>query len=107
MSSKGVVLVTVRYAARSSRIRRREACGGSPATDRIIRSKWNREKCSRLAPLLARLVVVERLGEVGDEPGEGVGGVRHSAIIAGPVAARLDHGCPAARRYCSVPRPVR
>ena len=44
MSISGAVVVTIRYAARSSRIRRRNACGGSPATLRIIRSKWNREK---------------------------------------------------------------
>ena len=39
----------IRYAARSSRMRRRKAAGGSPATALIIRSKWNREKCSRSA----------------------------------------------------------
>ena len=49
MSSSGAVVVIIRYAARSSSSRRRKACGGSPATDLIIRSKWNREKWSRAA----------------------------------------------------------
>ena len=47
MSMSGAVVVIMRYAARSSRMRRRNALGGSPATDLIIRSKWYREKCSR------------------------------------------------------------
>ena len=49
MSMSGAEVVIIRYAARSSRMRRRKAAGGSPATDLIIRSKWNREKCSRSA----------------------------------------------------------
>ena len=43
-SINGADVVTMRYAARSRRIRRRNVCGGSPATEAIIRSKWNREK---------------------------------------------------------------
>jgi hypothetical protein len=39
-SISGAVDVTIRYAARSSRIRRRKAWGGSPANELIIRSKW-------------------------------------------------------------------
>jgi hypothetical protein len=49
MSMRGADVVIIRYAARSRRMRRRKAAGGSPATDLIIRSKWNREKCSRNA----------------------------------------------------------
>ncbi len=48
-SINGADVVTIRYAARSSRIRRRNVCGGSPATELIIRSKWNREKWNLLA----------------------------------------------------------
>src|SRR5438132_1278030 len=38
-----------RYAARSSRMRRRSAAGGSPAAAETSRSKWKRETCSRAA----------------------------------------------------------
>jgi hypothetical protein len=40
MSTSGARVVIRRYDARSSRIRRRKADGGSPAAARIIRSKW-------------------------------------------------------------------
>ncbi len=39
-SISGARLVIIRYAARSSRMRRRKVRGGSPATELIIRSKW-------------------------------------------------------------------
>ena len=97
MSISGAVVVTMRYAARSSRIRRRNACGGSPATLRIIRSKWNREKWNRAAhsspdtSAVARLV--EHLGEVVDEVGEGVGGCRHGTIVRHGGVFPLDPDC--------------
>ena len=94
MSISGAFVVIIRYAARSSRMRRRSACGGSPPTDLMIRSKWKREKWCRAAqssPLASWSS--SALGEAVDELGEGVGGDGHDVIVPPIGGRRLDPAC--------------
>src|SRR3954464_13531074 len=83
------------YAARSSRMRRRNAAGGSPAAAETSRSQWNRDRCTldaSASPLASWSSIVSARTATNRAKVSAAVEVM-AAILRSPGQCPLDRGC--------------